>query len=77
MAGETFRNKLRTKLKAAAEKNMKKELTEEQAEAIEGLADAIAEAVGSITIITGGIQVQGSPTAQANAAPITLGNVIL
>lgn len=77
MAGEAFKKAMRLKLEDAARANMGKGLTDEQREAIGALADAISEAVAAMTIIPGGIQVQGSPTAQTNAQPITLGEVIL
>lgn len=64
-------------MKAAAKKNLGKELNGKQEDAIESLADAISDAVASMTIVSGGINVQGSPTAQSNAEPITLGDVIL
>lgn len=64
-------------MKAAAKKNLGKDLNGEQADAIESLADAISDAVASMTIVSGGIKVAGSATAQANSEPITLGDVIL
>lgn len=73
---ESFKESLAGAMQAAAEQNMANPSTTE--DAIRRLADAIAEQVDAyvktmtITIATGLVQVQGTPSAQANVAPIII-----
>lgn len=77
---QTFENSLTEKLVAAAKKNSKDGVTLENA--MGELAKAIAQEVDAyiktmtITIASGLVQVQGSPSAQANVAPIVIENGI-
>ena len=77
---QTFENSLTEKLVAAAKKNSKDGVTLENA--MGELAKAIAREVDAyiktmtITIASGLVQVQGSPSAQANVAPIVIENGI-
>lgn len=77
---ETFKGKLKEKLVEAAGKNSKNGVTVDTA--MENLANAIAGEVdayiktATITLVSGIIQVQGSPSAQANVAPIVVNNGI-
>lgn len=77
---QTFENSLTEKLVAAAKKNSKDEVTLENAmgelaKAIAGEVDAYIKTM-TITIASGLVQVQGSPSAQANVAPIVIENGI-
>lgn len=73
---ESFKDSLAEALQVAAEKNMENPTTTE--DAMRRLANAIAEQVDAyvktmtITIATGLVQVQGTPSAQANVAPIII-----
>ena len=73
---ESFKDSLAGALQVAAEKNMEHPTTTE--DAIRRLSDVIAEQVDAyvktmtITIATGLVQVQGTPSAQANVAPIII-----
>ena len=77
---QTFENSLTEKLVAAAKKNSKDGVTLENA--MGELAKAIAGEVDSyiktmtITIASGLVQVQGSPSSQANVVPIVIENGI-
>lgn len=77
---QTFENSLTEKLVAAAKKNSKDGVTLENA--MGELAKAIANEVDAyiktmtITIASGLVKVQGSPSAQANVAPIVIENSI-
>lgn len=73
---QTFENSLTEKLVAAAKKNSKDGVTLENAmgelaKAIAGEVDAYIKTM-TITIASGLVQVQGSPSAQANVAPIVI-----
>lgn len=73
---ETFENSLTEKLVAAAKKNAKDGVTSENAmgelaKAIAGEVDAYIKTM-TITIASGLVQVQGSPSAQANVVPIVI-----
>lgn len=77
---QTFENSLTEKLVAAAKKNSKDGVTLENAmgelaKAIAGEVDAYIKTM-TITIASGLVQVQGSPSAQANVAPIVIENGI-
>lgn len=77
---QTFENSLTEKLVAAAKKNSKDGVTLESAmgelaKAIAGEVDAYIKTM-TITIASGLVQVQGSPSAQANVAPIVIENGI-
>lgn len=73
-----FKSDLKAALKRAQQKNQQDGV--ESDEALQNMADEMAAAIDSylktatvkVTAITGEIAVQGSPTAQANVAPITL-----
>lgn len=73
---ESFKDSLAGALQAAAEQNMANPTTTEGA--MRRLADAIAEQVDAyvktmtITIAKGLVQVQGTPSAQENLAPIII-----
>lgn len=73
---QTFENSLTEKLVAAAKKNSKDGVTLENAmgelaKAIAGEVDAYIKTM-TITIASGLVQVQGSPSAQANVVPIVI-----
>lgn len=73
---KTFENSLTEKLVDAAKKNSKDGVTLENAmgelaKAIAGEVDAYIKTM-TITIASGLVQVQGSPSAQANVAPIVI-----
>lgn len=73
---QTFENSLTEKLVDAAKKNSKDGVTLENAmgelaKAIAGEVDAYIKTM-TITIASGLVQVQGSPSAQANVAPIVI-----
>lgn len=73
---KTFEESLTDKLVAAAKKNNKEGVTLEAAmgelaKAIAGEVDAYIKTM-TITIASGLVQVQGSPSAQANVAPIII-----
>ncbi len=77
---QTFENSLTEKLVAAAKKNSKDGVTLENAmgelaKAIAGEVDAYIKTM-TITIASGLVQVQGSPSAQANVVPIVIENGI-
>lgn len=75
-----FKSDLKKDLKTAAEANSKNDVTLNQA--LERLANVVADNVDAyiktmtITIASGLVQVQGSPSAQTNAAPIVITNGI-
>lgn len=75
-----FKSDLKKDLKTAAEANSKNDVTLDQA--LERLANVVADNVDAyiktmtITIASGLVQVQGSPSAQANVAPIVIENGI-
>jgi len=75
-----FKSDLKNDLKTAAEANSKNDVTLDQA--LERLANVVADNVDAyirtmtITIASGLVQVQGSPSAQTNAAPIVITNGI-
>lgn len=75
-----FKSDLKKDLKTAAEANSKNDVTLDQA--LERLANVVADNVDAyiktmtITIASGLVQVQGSPSAQTNAAPIIITNGI-
>lgn len=75
-----FKSDLKKDLKTAAEANSKNDVTLDQA--LERLANVVADNVDAyiktmtITIASGLVQVQGSPSAQTNAAPIVITNGI-
>ena len=75
-----FKSDLKNDLKTAAEANSKNDVTLDQA--LERLANVVADNVDTyiktmtITIASELVQVQGSPSAQANAAPIVIENGI-
>lgn len=73
---KTFEESLTDKLVAAANKNNKEGVTLEAAmgelaKAIAGEVDAYIKTM-TITIASGLVQVQGSPSAQANVLPIII-----
>lgn len=73
---QTFENSLKEKLVDAAKKNSKDGVTLENAmgelaKAIAGEVDAYIKTM-KITIASGLVQVQGSPSAQANVVPIVI-----
>lgn len=73
---KTFEESLTDKLVAAANKNNKEGVTLEAAmgelaKAIAGEVDAYIKTM-TITIASGVVQVQGSPSAQANVVPIVI-----
>lgn len=73
---QTFENSLKEKLVDAAKKNSKDGVTLENAmgelaKAIAGEVDAYIKTM-TITIASGLVQVQGSPSAQANVVPIVI-----
>ena len=77
---QTFENSLTEKLVDAAKKNSKNGVTLENAmgelaKAIAGEVDAYIKTM-TITIAAGLVQVQGSPSAQANVSPIVIENGI-
>lgn len=77
---QTFENSLTEKLVDAAKKNSKNGVTLENAmgelaKAIAGEVDAYIKTM-TITIASGLVQVQGSPSAQANVSPIVIENGI-
>lgn len=77
---QTFENSLTEKLVAAAKKNSKDGVTLENAmcelaKAIAGEVDAYIKTM-TITIASGLVQVQGSPSAQENVSPIVIENGI-
>jgi hypothetical protein len=75
-----FKSDLKNDLKTAAEANSKNDVTLDQA--LERLANVVADNVDAyirtmtITIASGLVQVQGSPSAQTNATPIVITNGI-
>lgn len=75
-----FKSDLKNDLKTAAEANSKNDVTLDQA--LERLANVVADNVDAyirtmtITIASSLVQVQGSPSAQTNAAPIVITNGI-
>lgn len=75
-----FKSDLKKDLKTAAEANSKNDVTLDQA--LERLANVVADKVDAyiktmtITIASELVQVQGSPSAQTNAAPIVITNGI-
>lgn len=73
---KTFEEKLTDKLVEASTKNAKEGVSREQAmgelaKAIAGEVDAYIKTM-TITIASGLVQVQGSPSAQANVVPIVI-----
>lgn len=77
---KTFEDSLTEKLVDAAKKNSKDGVTLESAmgelaKAIAGEVDAYIKTM-TITIASGLVQVQGSPSAQANVEPIVIENGI-
>lgn len=77
---QTFENSLTEKLVDAAKKNSKNGVTLENAmgelaKAIAGEVDAYIKTM-TITIASGLVQVQGSPSAQSNGSPIVIENGI-
>lgn len=77
---QTFENSLTEKLVDAAKKNSKDGVTLENAmgelaKAIAGEVDAYIKTM-TITIASGLVQVQGSPSAQSNVSPIVIENGI-
>lgn len=80
-----FKSDLKESLKSAADDNLKispNDPTQALDKAMENLANAIADKVDAyiktmtITIASGLVQVQGSPSAQTNAVPIIITNGI-
>lgn len=75
-----FKSDLKNDLKTAAEANSKNDVTLDQA--LERLANVVADNVDAyikamtITIASGLVQVQGSPSAQTNVSPIVIENGI-
>lgn len=77
---QTFENSLTEKLIDAAKKNSNDGVTLENAmgelaKAIAGEVDAYIKTM-TITIASGLVQVQGSPSAQSNVSPIVIENGI-
>lgn len=80
-----FKSDLKESLKSVADENLKispNDPAKALDKAMENLANAIADKVDAyiktmtITIASGLVQVQGSPSAQTNAAPIIITNGI-